>query len=103
MAGRDAGEGIIAVRIRVDAGDYRLARISEAVGVHVLNKVNFNVGNARLANIVGAVAIGVIPHRAADGGIQRRGGNVLEEIRIRDSGQIVTFNERRLFSGAMLA
>ena len=88
MSGRNARERVSSVRASgQSAGHNRLARVGNAVAVHVLHQINFHIRKIGFADIVRAVAVRVIPHRTADGGIDRRRGNVIEEVRIRGRRQ----------------
>ena len=88
MTRRNGGEGIISTGIGQDAGCHRLAGISNAIAVHVLHQINGDIGEVGFADIVRAVAVGVIPHRAVDGGIQRRSGEIVKKVCIGERGQI---------------
>ena len=71
--GRHAGEQILAVGIRHAGGDHFVFGVHHAVAVEVTDQIDRHARQARLADILCAVAIQVVPDEVADPAVQRRG------------------------------
>ena len=87
IAGGDAGEGKVAVGVGQDTASHRFAHVRNAVAVHIRYEFNHQVRDVGFPDVVGAIAVRVIPHLTVDGGIQIRRRNVIKEVVVVCGGQ----------------
>ena len=66
VAWGNTGEVVISINIGQNTTNHRLASISQAIRVHVLHKINGNIGQTGFASIICAIAIGIVPYRTAN-------------------------------------
>ena len=71
-ARRQVSKRVIAIGVRDRAGRHRFAGIHQPVAVQVLDQIDRHIRQAGFADIIGAIPIQVIRHRAAYAVIDRR-------------------------------